>query len=65
MSLRSLREANGWSLDDMALYTGLSRSMVAMLERGDRTNPSMNTIRAFAEALEMTADEVVKEMEND
>lgn len=64
VSLRSLREDIDWTLDRMADAVGLSVSMVIKMERGER-DPSWNTIKAFAAALEMTPAELVEELEDD
>jgi transcriptional regulator with XRE-family HTH domain len=65
--VRALRQARGWSLDELALRSGVSKGMVVQVE-GVRTNPSIGTLCRLAEAfgvnvgrlLEATAEPVVK-----
>jgi transcriptional regulator with XRE-family HTH domain len=65
--VRALRQARGWSLDELALRSGVSKGMVVQVE-GVRTNPSIGTLCRLAEAfgvhvgrlLEAAAEPVVK-----
>ena len=65
--VRALRQARGWSLDELALRSGVSKGMVVQVE-GARTNPSIGTLCRLAEAfgvnvgrlLEAAAEPVVK-----
>jgi transcriptional regulator with XRE-family HTH domain len=51
--LRSLRQARGWSLDELAQRSGVSKGMVVQIE-GARTNPSIATLCRLAEAFGVT-----------
>ncbi len=55
---RELRKERGWRLKDVAEVTGLSIPYLSDLER-DRTNPSLETLRALAEAYEMTVHDLM------
>lgn len=50
--LRSVREARGLSLDDVAAVMGIERSEVSKLERG-KTNPELRTLLRYAQAIGM------------
>lgn len=47
--LRALRQSRGWSLDELAGRSGVSKGMVVQIE-GVRTNPSIGTLARLAEA---------------
>lgn len=55
---RELRKERGWRLKDVAEVTGLSIPYLSDLER-DRTNPSLDTLRALAKAYEMTVHDLM------
>lgn len=55
--LRALREAGGWSQEELAQRAGVSTDAVSSLERGTRSHPYPATVRALAEALELPARE--------
>jgi XRE family transcriptional regulator, regulator of sulfur utilization len=52
-TVRSLRQAQGWSLGALAERAGLSKTSVAKIETGDG-NPSIETLLRLADALEIT-----------
>jgi DNA-binding XRE family transcriptional regulator len=49
--LRGRRRAAGLSLDEVAERSGIARSAVAALERGDNGNPTIGTLDRLAAAL--------------
>jgi predicted ATPase/DNA-binding XRE family transcriptional regulator len=51
--LRSLREAAGFTQDELATISGLSVHAVSALERGQRRRPHTDTLRSLASALEL------------
>ena len=61
--VRALRTGRGWSLDELAGRSGVSKGMVVQIE-GARTNPSVGTLCRLADAFGVTvarlleADEV-------
>lgn len=65
--VRALRQARGWSLDELSGRSGVSKGMVVQIE-GARTNPSVGTLSRIAEAfgvnigrlLEPAADRTVR-----
>lgn len=48
--LRSLRTQQGWSLDRLALETGVSKAMLGQIERGEST-PTVSTLWKIASGL--------------
>ena len=65
--VRALRQARGWSLDELSGRSGVSKGMVVQIEAA-RTNPSVGTLTRIADAfgvtvarlLEPAADRTVK-----
>jgi transcriptional regulator with XRE-family HTH domain len=52
--LRSLREAAGFTQEELATISGLSVHAVSALERGERRRPHVETVRALSAALDLT-----------
>ena len=57
-AVRACRIDRGWSQEELAFQAGLHRNYVSGLERGIR-NPSLTTIVALADALELTPSALV------
>ena len=55
--LRQLREAAGLTQEELASRAGLSSDAVSTLERGQRNRPYPHTVRALADALDLSEDE--------
>jgi transcriptional regulator with XRE-family HTH domain len=51
--VRALRQARGWSLDELAGRSGVSKGMVVQIEAG-RTNPSIGILCRIADAFGVT-----------
>ncbi len=51
MELKAAREAKGLSLSDLTELTGMDRSALSKLETGQRTNPTVETLVRYAEAV--------------
>src|SRR5262245_20465475 len=49
--LKAAREARGLSLADLTEITGMDRSALSKLESGQRTNPTVQTLIRYAEAV--------------
>jgi DNA-binding XRE family transcriptional regulator len=49
--LKAAREAQGLSLADVTERTGMDRSAISKLESGQRTNPTVETLVRYAEAV--------------
>jgi predicted ATPase/transcriptional regulator with XRE-family HTH domain len=52
--LRALREAAGFTQEELATIAGLSVHAVSALERGERRRPHVDTVRALSAALDLT-----------
>jgi transcriptional regulator with XRE-family HTH domain len=52
--LKALREAAGFTQEELATITGLSVYAVSALERGARRRPHVETMRALSAALDLT-----------
>ena len=62
MNLRKARLAKGLSQEDLGELTGLHRTYVGSVERGER-NVSIDNMERFAEALGRTLASLLKEPE--
>jgi transcriptional regulator with XRE-family HTH domain len=51
--VRALRQARGWSLDELSGRSGVSKGMVVQIEAA-RTNPSVGTLSRLADAFGVT-----------
>src|SRR5262249_36262494 len=52
--LKALREAAGFTQEELATIAGLSVHAVSALERGHRRRPQLETVRALSTALDLT-----------
>jgi transcriptional regulator with XRE-family HTH domain len=57
--VRGLRQARGWSLDELASRSGVSKGMVVQIE-GARTNPSIGTLCRIAEAFGVSIGRLIE-----
>lgn len=62
--VRKLRLTKGLSQEDFALLCGLDRTYISSLERGYR-NVSLKNITVIARTLEITLEELFKDIERD
>src|SRR5215831_6507351 len=53
--LKALREAAGFTQEELATIAGLSVHAVSALERGERRRPHLETVRALAGALDLSS----------
>src|SRR6188474_2129963 len=51
--LKALREAAGFTQEELATIAGLSVHAVSALERGERRRPHVETVRALSAALDL------------
>src|SRR4026209_1742903 len=52
--LKALREAAGFTQEELATISDLSVHAVSALERGERRRPHVETVRALSAALDLT-----------
>ena len=58
--LRTLRKARGWTQHDLSRASGLTRSHISRLERGDIQLPSSDRLRQLALALGTSLDDLLE-----
>ncbi len=61
--VQRLRQAYKMSLDDLALRSNVSKSVLSQVER-DQNNPTLSTIWRICQALGITVEEIVREDTN-
>src|SRR5512132_1883578 len=54
VQLKALREAAGFTQEELASVAGLSVHAISALERGERRRPQVDTVRALSAALDLT-----------
>ena len=52
--LKALRQAAGYTQEELATIAGLSVHAVSALERGERRRPHVETVRALSAAFDLT-----------
>lgn len=57
--LKALRKSRGWTQENLAEVSGLTRSHISRLERGDIELPSRARLLRLADALGTTADDLL------
>ena len=57
--VRKLRKSKGWTQEELAVRTGLHRTYIGSIERGER-NVSLINVEKIADALGVTVETVVK-----
>lgn len=61
-SVRALRHRQGMSQEDLAARSGLDRSYVGGIERGER-NVSLRNIKALADGLEVPLADLMRDVD--
>jgi transcriptional regulator with XRE-family HTH domain len=57
--VKSLRQARGWSLDELAHRSAVSKGMIVQIE-GGRTNPSIGTLCRLAESFGVSVGRLIE-----
>ena len=60
--LKALREAAGYTQEELATIAGLSVHGVSALERGERRRPHIETVRALSAALDLSGPSVTRSL---
>ncbi|MBE6066130.1 MAG: helix-turn-helix transcriptional regulator [Clostridium lundense] len=63
-NIKKIRESKGLGLNELARLAGVNASYLSALERGEKENPTVTTLKKIADALEVTIDELMKEESN-
>lgn len=58
--IKELRQAQGWTQQDLSRGSGLSRSYISRLEMGDIALPSSERLRALSTALGTTSNDLLQ-----
>ena len=64
INLKRIRKARGMSLDVVSEQTGVSKSMLATIEKGD-ANPSIGVIGKIMSGLRVALEDLTKPPQND
>ncbi len=56
--MREIRESQGMQLKDLSLKTGITAGYLCHLEKGTRTNPSLQIMEKIAKALKKEITDV-------
>lgn len=57
--LKRLREAKGYTISQLALYSGVSHSYISRIEAGKRGAPSPEILQCLAEVLPVSFEELM------
>lgn len=57
--VKALRQERGWSLEELAHRSGVSKGMIVQIE-GDRTNPSIGTLCRLAESFGVSVGRLIE-----
>lgn len=56
--LQALRWKKGWTQRELAKHSGVSHSLICLIENEDRPNPTITNVLLLAEALNVTVEEI-------
>lgn len=59
--ITQLREQRGWEKQELAARAGVHPSTIGMIEKAQRTDPSISTVQAIARAFNMTVGQFLME----
>ena len=62
-AIRELRAERGWSQEELSLRTGVHRNYIGGIERAER-KPTLETVAVLAQALGVTASELIGRAEH-
>ena len=58
-TIRRLREATGWTQQELAQRAELGQPYLSRLERGDQRNPSLAVVKRLARAFGVSIEELL------
>ncbi|PJA02089.1 XRE family transcriptional regulator [bacterium (Candidatus Gribaldobacteria) CG_4_10_14_0_2_um_filter_36_18] len=59
-NLRKLRKAKGLSQERLARLANVANNTIVKIEAGKNKNPTLNTLKKIAKALEVSVDDLIK-----
>jgi len=59
-NLRKLRKAKGLSQERLARLADVANNTIVKIEAGKNKNPTLNTLKKIAKALEVSVDDLIK-----
>ena len=59
-NLKKLREKKGLSQDRLAKLADVANNTIIKIEQGENINPTLETLKKVAKALDISVDELVK-----
>jgi len=58
-NLKKLREKKGLSQDRLAKLADVANNTIIKIEQGENINPTLDTLKKMAKALEVSVDELI------
>jgi len=59
-NLRKLRESKGLSQERLARLSDVANNTIVKIEAGKNQNPTLDTLKKIAKALEVSVDELIQ-----
>ena len=59
-NLKKLREQKGLSQDRLAKLADVANNTIIKIEQGENINPTLETLKKVAKALDVSVDELIK-----
>ncbi|MDO8676316.1 MAG: helix-turn-helix transcriptional regulator [Candidatus Azambacteria bacterium] len=59
-NLKKLREKKGLSQDRLAKLADVANNTIIKIEQGENMNPTLDTLKKVAKALDVSVDELIK-----
>lgn len=59
-NLKKLREKKGLSQDRLAKLADIANNTIIKIEQGENQNPTLDTLKKLAKALEISVDDLIK-----
>ena len=59
-NLRKLRKAKGLSQERLARLANVANNTIVKIEAGKNKNPTLDTLKKIAKALEVSVDDLIK-----